>query len=149
MSAIAAGIVTKSTKERMLSLEAQKEELENKIELEKQRNIPPLNTKPSALFFTILQIKSTNRTKKRTSFSIRLSIVWFCLTIISTFLQHFARISDKSKVGKEELQSLRDLRYPKAEKDAENKESTLFEPLKFKLGACGGEKGIRTLAPVS
>ena len=42
-------------------------------------------------------------------------------------------------VEKEELQALRDLRYPKAEKDAENKESTLFEPLKFKLGACGGE----------
>ena len=42
LSAIAAGIVTKSTKERMLSLEAQKEELENKIELEKQQNIPPL-----------------------------------------------------------------------------------------------------------
>lgn len=86
LSAIAAGIVTKSTKERMLSLEAQKEELENKIELEKQQNIPPLkNTKPYALFFTILQIRSTSRTKKRTSFSIRLSIVWFCLTIISTF----------------------------------------------------------------
>ena len=50
---------------------------------------------------------------------------------------------------KEELHALRDLSHPKAEKDAKNKESTPFEPLKFKLGACGGEKGIRTLAPVS
>ena len=50
----------------------------------------------------------------------------------------------KVKLEKEELQSLRDLSHPKAEKDAENKESTLFEPLKFKLGACGGSGGIRT-----
>ena len=55
----------------------------------------------------------------------------------------------KVKLEKEELQSLRDLRYPKAEKDAENKESTLFEPLKFKLGALGGARGIRTLATVT
>ena len=51
----------------------------------------------------------------------------------------------KVKLEKEELQSLRDLSHKKAEKDAENKESTPFEPLKFKLGACGGERGIRTL----
>ena len=55
----------------------------------------------------------------------------------------------KVKLEKEELHALRDLSNKKAEKDAENKESTPFEPLKFKLGACGGEKGIRTLAPVS
>ena len=45
----------------------------------------------------------------------------------------------KVKLEKEELQSLRELSHPKAEKDAENKESTPFEPLKFKLGACGGQ----------
>ena len=45
----------------------------------------------------------------------------------------------KVKLEKEELQSLRNLSHKKAEKDAENKESTLFEPLKFKLGACGGQ----------
>ena len=45
----------------------------------------------------------------------------------------------KVKLEKEELQSLRDLSNKKAEKDAENKESTPFEPLKFKLGACGGQ----------
>ena len=50
----------------------------------------------------------------------------------------------KVKLEKEELQALRDLSYPKAEKDAKNEESTPFEPLKFKLGACGGECGIRT-----
>ena len=44
----------------------------------------------------------------------------------------------KVKLEKEELQSLRELSHPKAEKDAKNQESTPFEPLKFKLGACGG-----------
>lgn len=48
----------------------------------------------------------------------------------------------KVKLEKEELNALRELSHPKAEKDAENKESTLFEPIKFKLGACGGERGI-------
>ena len=57
--------------------------------------------------------------------------------------------STKVKLEKEELQSLRDLSHPKAEKDAKNKESTPFEPLKFKLGACGGARGIRTLATVT
>lgn len=44
----------------------------------------------------------------------------------------------KVKLEKEELNALHELSHPKAEKDAENKESTPFEPLKFKLGACGG-----------
>lgn len=39
----------------------------------------------------------------------------------------------KVKLEKEELQALRDLSHKKAEKDAENKESTPFELLKFKL----------------
>ena len=42
----------------------------------------------------------------------------------------------KVKLEKEELNALRELSHPEAEKDAENKESTPFEPLKFKLGAC-------------
>ena len=54
----------------------------------------------------------------------------------------------KVKLEKEELQALRDLSYPKAEKDAKNEESTPFELLKFKLGACGGQGGIRTHEPL-
>ena len=54
----------------------------------------------------------------------------------------------KVKLEKEELQALSDLSYPKAEKDAKNEESTPFEPLKFKLGACGGQGGIRTHEPL-
>ena len=76
----------------------------------------------------------------------RINNIYACIYI---FYNTSPEYPTKVKLEKEELQSLRDLSNKKAEKDAENKESTPFEPLKFKLGACGGEKGIRTLAPVS
>lgn len=41
LSAIAAGIVTKSTKEKLLELEQQRDELESKIAVEKARQIQP------------------------------------------------------------------------------------------------------------
>ena len=43
LSAIAAGIVTKSTKEKLLALEQQNDELESKIAVEKARHIQPLD----------------------------------------------------------------------------------------------------------
>ena len=43
LSALEQGIVTKTTKDRMLALEAQKEELEGKIALEKSRQTEPLS----------------------------------------------------------------------------------------------------------
>ena len=143
LSAIAAGIVTKSTKERMLSLEAQKEELENKIELEKQRNIPPLKYETVRAFLYYFANKEYKSDEEKNEFfnSFIYRVVLFD-DYIYIFYNTSPEYPTKVKLEKEELQSLRDLRYPKAEKDAENKESTLFEPLKFKLGACGGEGEI-------
>ena len=43
LSAMEQGVVTKTTKDRMLALEAQKEELESKIALEKSRQTEPLS----------------------------------------------------------------------------------------------------------
>ena len=43
LSAIAAGIVKKSTKEKLLALEQQNDELESKIAVEKARHIQPLD----------------------------------------------------------------------------------------------------------
>ena len=143
LSAIAAGIVTKSTKERMLSLEAQKEDLENKIELEKQRNIPPLKYETVRAFLTYFSNKEYRSDEEKNEFfnSFIYRVVLFD-DYIYIFYNTSPEYPTKVKLEKEELQALRDLRYPKAEKDAKNKESTPFEPLKFKLGACGGERGI-------
>ena len=145
LSAIAAGIVTKSTKERMLSLEAQKEELENKIELEKQRNIPPLKYETVRAFLYYFANKEYKSDEEKNEFfnSFIYRVVLFD-DYIYIFYNTSPEYPTKVKLEKEELQSLRDLSYPKAEKDAKNKESTPFEPLKFKLGACGGEERIRT-----
>ena len=52
LAAIEQGIVTKSTKERLISLETQKEELESKISLEKARQIKPLEVDKVKAFLT-------------------------------------------------------------------------------------------------
>lgn len=142
LSAIAAGIVTKSTKERMLSLEAQKEELENKIELEKQQNIPPLKYETVRAFLYYFANKEYKSDEEKNEFfnSFIYRVVLFD-DYIYIFYNTSPEYPTKVKLEKEELQFLRELSHPKAEKDAKNKESTPFEPLKFKLGACGGSGG--------
>ena len=50
----------------------------------------------------------------------------------------------KVKLEKEELEALSDKRVETMNNAAENKENTQFEPQKFKLGATGGELGIRS-----
>lgn len=52
LSAMEQGVVTKTTKDRMLALEAQKEELESKIALEKARQIEPLSYETVRAFLT-------------------------------------------------------------------------------------------------
>lgn len=57
LAAIEQGIVTKSTKERLISLETQKEELESKISLEKARQIKPLEVDKVKAFLTYFACK--------------------------------------------------------------------------------------------
>ena len=52
LSAMEQGVVTKTTKDRMLALEAQKEELESKIALEKSRQTEPLSYETVRAFLT-------------------------------------------------------------------------------------------------
>ena len=52
MNAIAEGVVTKFTKKRLLALEQQNDELENKIALEKAKQIQPLNYETVKTFLT-------------------------------------------------------------------------------------------------
>ena len=111
LSAIAAGIVTKSTKERMLSLEAQKEELENKIELEKQRDIPPLKYETVRAFLTYFANKEYKSDEEKNEFfnSFIYRVVLFD-DYIYIFYNTSPEYPTKVKLEKDELQALYTLR---------------------------------------
>lgn len=159
LSAIAAGVVTKSTKKRMLLLEVQKEELENKIALEKQRTVQPLKYETVRAFLYYFSKKKYKSDEEKNEFfnSFIYRVVLFD-DYIYIFYNTSPEYPTKVKLEKNELQALYTLRDNTAvttdcgkdkkpemhpvEKDLGNKKSTLFEPIKFKLGAYGGEAGI-------
>ena len=68
LAAIEQGIVTKSTKERLISLETQKEELENKILLEKARQIKPLEVDKVKAFLTYFARKKYENGQEKNEF---------------------------------------------------------------------------------
>lgn len=142
LSAIAAGIVTKSTKEKLLDLERQSDELESKIAVEKARQIQPLDVEKVKEFLTYFARKQYQSNEEKNEFfnSFIYRVVLFddCIYI---FYNTSLNMPTKVKLDKSDLAELREYR--------EHRKSTRFQPLGFKLGACGGEKGIRTLAPVS
>ena len=68
VSALEQGIVTKTTKERMLALEAQKEELETKIALEKARQVEPLSVEMVKSFLYYFAHKKYETEEARNEF---------------------------------------------------------------------------------
>lgn len=68
LAAIEQGIVTKSTKERLISLETQKEELENRISLEKARQIKPLEVDRVKAFLTYFARKKYENEQEKNAF---------------------------------------------------------------------------------
>ena len=137
LSAIAAGIVTKSTKEKLLELERQSAELESKIAVEKARQIQPLNYEKVKAFLTYFARKQYQNNEEKNEFfnSFIYRVVLFddCLYI---FYNTSPNTPTKFKLDKDDLNELREYR--------ENRKSTQFVPLGFKLGAFGGRRGIRT-----
>lgn len=135
LSAIAAGIVTKSTKEKLLDLERQSDELESKIAVEKARQIQPLDVEKVKAFLTYFARKKYQSNEEKNEFfnSFIYRVVLFddCIYI---FYNTSPNMPTKVKLDKSDLAELREYRT--------NKKSTLFEPIKFKLGAFGGERGI-------
>ncbi len=138
LSAIAAGIVTKSTKEKLLELERQSVELESKIAVEKARQIQPLDYEKIKAFLTYFAKKQYKNDEEKNEFfnSFIYRVVLFddCVYI---FYNTSPNTPTKVKLDKSDLNELREYRT--------NRKSTQFVPLGFKLGACGGERGIRTL----
>lgn len=135
LSAIAAGIVTKSTKEKLLELERQSAELESKIAVEKARQIQPLDYEKVKAFLTYFARKQYQNDEEKNEFfnSFIYRVVLFddCVYI---FYNTSPQTPTKFKLDKDDLTELREYR--------ENRKSTRFQPLGFKLGAFGGEGGI-------
>ncbi len=137
LSAIAAGIVTKSTKEKLLSLEQRNDELDSKITVEKARQIQPLDYEKVKAFLTYFARKQYKNDEEKNEFfnSFIYRVVLFddCVYI---FYNTSPTTPTKVKLDKSDLIELREYRI--------NRKSTQFQPIGFKLGACGGEGGIRT-----
>lgn len=143
LNAIAAGIVTKSTKDRMLILEAQKEELESRIATEKTNVIQPLKFETVRAFLYYFANKEySSDTEKNEFFNSFIYRVVLFDDYVCIYYNTSPEYPTKVKLDKEELEALSVLREKDAENNADNKECTQFEPLEFKLGACGGEIGI-------
>lgn len=68
LATIEQGIVTKSTKERLISLETQKEELESKILFEKARQIKPLEVDKVKAFLTYFASKKYENGQEKNEF---------------------------------------------------------------------------------
>ncbi|MDE6597537.1 MAG: recombinase family protein [Clostridia bacterium] len=137
LSAIAAGIVTKSTKEKLVELELQSEELEGKIILEKARQIQPLECEKLKAFLTYFANKQYKNDEEKNEF---FNSFIYRVVLFDDYVYIFYNVSPnmplKVKLDKSDLNELREY--------SENKKSTQFVPLGFKLGAVGGERGIRT-----
>ena len=136
LTSIAEGIVTKSKKERLLALEQQNDALEEKIALEKARQIQPLEYDTVKAFLTYFARKKYENDEEKNAFfnSFVYRVVLFDDSVY-IFYNTSPDVPTKVKLDKDELDELKNLG---------NKENTRFEPLGFKLGALGGRRGIRT-----
>ena len=139
LNAIAAGVVTKSTKEKMLELEARKESLEDKIAVEKNRAIQPLKYETVRAFLYYFANKKYESDEEKNEF---FNSFIYRVILYDDYLCIYYNISPdcptKVKLEKEELEALSDKRAETMNNAAENTENTQFEPQKFKLGATGG-----------
>ena len=158
LAAIEQGIVTKSTKERLISLETQKEELESKISLEKARQIKPLEVDKVKAFLTYFARKKYENGQEKNEFfnSFINRVILYddkILIFYNTDDNHPTVI--KRKDTEELISHLNDIASngKTATNDCLNatgnnspivqKENSL-EPQGFKRVSLGGERGIRT-----
>ena len=135
LSAIAAGIVIKSTKEKLLELERQSAELESKIAVEKARQIQPPDCEKVKAFLTYFARKQYQNDEEKNEFfnSFIYRVVLFD-DYVYIFYNTSPTTPTKVKLSRDELTELNDYRT--------NRKSTQFVPLGFKLGAFGGENRI-------
>lgn len=148
LSAIEQGVVTKSTKERLLTLETQKEEIEVKIALEKARQIKPLEVDKVKAFLNLFAHKKYKDDQEKNEFfnSFINRVILYDDRVLIFYNTDANHPTVVKREGNEEMvaepDDLADVTTAKTKKNS-------LEPKKFKRVSLGGEKGIRTLAPVS
>ena len=111
LSAIAAGVVTKSTKEKLLSLEQQNDELESKIAVEKARQIQPLDYEKVKAFLTYFARKQYQNDEEKNEFfnSFIYRVVLFDDSVY-IFYNTSPNTPTKVKLEKSDLNELREYR---------------------------------------
>ena len=111
--------------------------LESKIAVEKARQIQPLDYEKVKAFLTYFARKQYQNDEEKNEFfnSFIYRVVLFDDSVY-IFYNTSPNTPTKVKLEKSDLNELREYR--------EKRKSTQFVPLGFKLGALGGERGIRT-----
>lgn len=140
LSAVEQGLVTKSTKERLIALETQKEELESKISLEKARQIKPLEVDKVKAFLTYFARKKYENGQEKNEFfnSFINRVVLYddkILIFYNTDTNHPAVI--KRKDIDDLLAGIGEKIEKKSRTTAKNEKNSL-EPQKFKRVSLGG-----------
>lgn len=141
MAAIENGIFTKTTKERLLNLEATQTELENKISVEQSRLVKPLEICEVKKFLTYFAYMKYEKGEEKNEF-------------FNSFINRVILYDDKVIIlynsNDREIKRLTKKQLKEAE-NAENLEEikeNSSEPCEFKRVALGGESEIRTRATV-
>ncbi len=139
LSAIEQGVVTKTTKDRLLTLEAQKDSLTDKIAVEKAREIKTLEFNTVRAFLNYFARKKYESGQEKNEFfnSFINRVVLFD-DYIYIFYNTDGDNPTKLKTS-EHKELLEDL------KSSENKKKNSFNSKEFKRVSLGGEEGIRTL----
>ena len=146
LSAIEQGLITKSAKDRLIALEAQKDELEAKISFEKAKQIKPLEVdKVKAFLNFFVHRKYENDQEKNEFFNSFINRVVLyddkILIFYNTDTNHPAAITRKDT--DDLLAGIGEKIEKKSKTTAKNEKNSL-EPQKFKRVSLGGASGIRT-----
>ena len=141
LAAIEQGIVTKSTKKRLISLETQKEELESKISLEKARQIKPLEVDKVKAFLTYFARKKYENGQEKSEF-FNSFINRVILYDDRVLIFYNTDVNHPSVIKREENTEISaSIENETGKSEAETKKNSL-EPQKFKRVSLGGERGI-------
>ncbi len=142
LSAIEQGVVTKTTKDRLLALEAQKDSLTNKIAVEKAREIKPLEFNTVRAFLNhFARKKYESGQEKNEFFNSFINRVVLFDDFIYIFYNTDGDNPAKLKTS-EHKELLEDLKS-----SGTNKKNS-FDRNVFKRVSLGGGKEIRTLEPL-
>ena len=137
LSAVEQGLVTKSTKERLITLETQKEELESKISLEKAMQIKPLEVDKVKTFLNFFARKEYKNDQEKNEF-FNSFINRVILYDDRVLIFYNTDVNHPTVIKREENTEISASIENKTDKsDTETKKNSL-EPQKFKRVSLGG-----------